>query len=128
MVLNQQLQETPIAHDIIAISAAEGAKPPKIRVIDMRKELADGNRSILSEPLYTGIRERGGGKYAPQKYSYASLAEPKSIVGDTRIKPTYVPRPLAELDELPIRFTQVISPAVATVEDEVCAFLTTLER
>ena len=42
------------------------------------------------------------------------------------VAPTYVPKPLAELDSLPIRFKQVITPEVPTVEACVCDFLKTL--
>ena len=38
--------------------AVSGAQPPKIRAVDMRKELEAGNRSIFSVPLYEGIQRR----------------------------------------------------------------------
>ena len=44
------------------------------------------------------------------------------------VAPTYVPKPLAELDALPIRFSEVIEPAVPGVEEEVAAFAKALPR
>ncbi len=39
------------------------------------------------------------------------------------VQPSAVPRSLPQLDELPIRFTQVITPEVSTVEAEIRTFL-----
>ena len=70
----------------------------------------------------------GKGGASAQRFSFGKLGVRDIIGGDTRVKPTYVPKPLAELDALPIRFREVITPEVATVEGEVCAFLTDLGR
>ena len=70
---------------------------------------------------------RGEGKKDNKRFMFSALGVRDIHLMDTTVKPAYVPQPLAELDELPIRFTQVITPEPETVEGEVCAFLTALK-
>ena len=67
--------------------------------------------------------EKFGTAGGANKFQFANLGMRDEIPADTRVHPTYVPKPLAELDDLPIRFSQVITSDVTCVEDEVCSFL-----
>ena len=80
-----------------------------------------------AERKAAGKGEFGKAGTKGDRFSFEKLGVRDTFAADTRVKPTYVPKPLAELDTIPIRFTQVITPEVAVVEDEVCAFLTSLK-
>ena len=73
--------------------------------------------------LYGGGK---GKKPAAERFMFSKLGVRRGHLMDTSVRPTYVPKPLAELDSLPIRFTDVITPEVPTDEACVCDFLKSL--
>ncbi len=76
----------------------------------------------FGENVYRALKDIAPGEALPEEVVTLSGCELNDLIAqEAKVAPA--PKPLAELDELPIRFTQVISREVPTIEAEIQSFL-----
>ena len=75
----------------------------------------------FGENVYRGLHGISAGEELPAEITALSGCELNRLIA-SEIGNPYIPKGLAELDELPIRFTEVIDSSIATMEERALAF------